>query len=186
VDDDQLRAVTIGELEPYATKVVVEDYDPRWPAWFEDDRARIAEALGERALRIEHTGSTSVPGLPAKPIIDILLLVADTADESTYLPFLEWAGYQLRIREPQWYQHRCLRSRTGHSVNLHVFSPRHAAEEIERVLVFRDWLRTHDEDRDRYAAVKRELAAREWKYVQHYADAKSTVISEILARARSA
>lgn len=188
MDDEQLRAVTIGELAPYATKIVIEDYDPRWPELFTENRARILDALGERVLRIEHTGSTSVPGLPAKPIIDIMLLVDDTADEPSYLPALEAAGYRLRIREPEWLEHRCLRRRVAdgdpHDVNLHVWSPRHAAEEIDRVLSFRDWLRTHDDDRDRYAATKRELAAREWKYVQNYADAKTSFIEEIIAKAR--
>lgn len=187
MDDDSIRAATVGELKPYGVKVVVEDYNPDWPSWFESDRASIAGALGERALLIEHTGSTSVPGLPAKPIIDILLLVDDSADEAGYVPALERAGHRLRIREPEWLEHRCLIRRVEdgdpHSVNLHVFSRRHAAPEIARVLGFRDWLRAHDDDRDRYAAVKRELARREWKYVQNYADAKTGVIKEIHAKA---
>lgn len=187
MDEDYLRAVTIGELNPYQTKVVIEDYDPRWPARFDENRATIAAALSERALAIDHTGSTSVPGLPAKPIIDILLQVADSVDESTYLPDLERAGYTLRIREPDWLEHRMLHRRVEegapHDVNLHVFSPRFAEAEIARVLAFRDWLRTHDDDRDRYAATKRALAAREWKYVQEYADAKAAIVEEILAKA---
>jgi GrpB-like predicted nucleotidyltransferase (UPF0157 family) len=186
VDEDKLRAVTIGEMTPYATKVVVEDYDPAWPDRYEWDRARIAAALGPAALSIEHTGSTSVPGLPAKPIIDILLQVADTRDEGTYVPHLEAAGYELRIREPEWLEHRMLRRRgEPHDVNLHVFSPRHAAEEIDRMLTFRDWLRTHEDDRNRYATAKRELSTRDWRYVQDYADAKSEVVEDILARARA-
>src|SRR5262245_3331350 len=108
MDDESIRAATVGDLTPYAVKVVVEDYDPRWPSWFAEDRAAIAGALGEKALRIEHTGSTSVPGLPAKPIIDITLLVDDTADEAAYLPALEAAGYGLRVRDPGWLEHRML------------------------------------------------------------------------------
>lgn len=187
MDEESLRANTIGELTPYAVPVIVEDYDPRWPSWFEQNRAKITAALGERALLVEHTGSTSVPGLAAKPVIDILLVVADSADEGGYLPALEAAGYCLRIREPDWLEHRLLRRRVAdgdpHDVNLHVFAHRYAADEITRMLGFRDWLRTHDEDRDRYAAVKRELAKRRWKYVQHYADAKTEVIREIHTRA---
>ncbi|HEX2131469.1 MAG TPA: GrpB family protein [Actinophytocola sp.] len=187
MDEDRLRAVTIGELNPYGTKVVVEDYDPRWPALFAETQAAIAAVLGDRALAIEHTGSTSVPGLPAKPVIDILLQVADSANEPTYVPDLERAGYVLRIREPDWLEHRVLHRRVKHGaphdVNLHVFSPRHAAAEIARILAFRDWLRSHDDDRDRYAATKRDLARRNWKYVQDYADAKSRIVEEILARA---
>jgi GrpB-like predicted nucleotidyltransferase (UPF0157 family) len=187
MDEDYLRAVTIGELNPYEIKVVVEDYDPRWPALFDENRATIAAALGDRALAIDHTGSTSVPGLPAKPIIDILLQVADSADESTYVPDLERAGYVLRVREPEWLEHRVLYRRVEqgapHNVNLHVLSPRPAEAEIARILGFRDWLRTHDDDRDRYAATKRALAARNWKYVQEYADAKTDIVEEILAKA---
>jgi GrpB-like predicted nucleotidyltransferase (UPF0157 family) len=184
VDEEQLRAITIGELTPYAVKVVVEDYDPAWPDWFEWDRARIADALGPAALSIEHAGSTSVPGLPAKPVIDILLQVADTVSEATYVPHLEAAGYTLRLREPEWFEHRLLHRRgEPHDVNLHVFSPRYAEEEIDRMLTFRDWLRRHEDDRNLYATTKRELSTREWRYVQDYADAKSAVVKEILARA---
>jgi GrpB-like predicted nucleotidyltransferase (UPF0157 family) len=187
VDEESMRATTIGELTPYAVPVVVVDYDPVWPKWFEQDRAEIVEALGERAVQVEHTGSTSVPGLAAKPIIDITLVVPDNSDEPSYVPDLERVGYELRIREPEWFEHRVLRRRITngdpHDVNLHVWSHQHSAEEIARVLGFRDWLRTHDDDRDRYAAVKRELAKRRWKYVQNYADAKTDIIKEIHARA---
>lgn len=186
-DEEYLRTVTIGELTPHEIKVVLEDYDPRWPERFEENRALIVGALGDRALAVDHAGSTSVPGLPAKPVIDIVLQVADSADESSYVPDLEAVGYVLRIREADWLEHRVLYRRVEHgaphNVNVHVFSPSRAAEEIARMLGFRDWLRTHDEDRDRYAATKRELATRDWKYVQGYADAKSEIVEEILARA---
>ena len=183
MEEEALRAVTIGDLTPYATKVIIEEYDPRWPEWFAADKARIEAALGPVALMVEHTGSTSVPGLGAKPIIDVLLAVPDTSDEPSYLPALEAAGYALRIREPEWLEHRCFYVRDGaHDVNLHVFSPKYAQEEIDRVLGFRDWLRTHDEDRDRYAAAKRELSTKDWRFVQDYADAKAPIISEILAK----
>lgn len=163
---------------------MIEDYNPAWPDWFEHDRARIAAALGPAALSIEHAGSTSVPGLPAKPIIDIVLQVEDTADEDVYVPPLEAAGYPLRVREPEWLEHRMLRRRgEPHDVNLHVFSPRYATEEINRMLTFRDWLRTHDADRLLYATTKRGLSTRDWRYVQDYADAKTAVVEQILARA---
>jgi GrpB-like predicted nucleotidyltransferase (UPF0157 family) len=188
MNDDQIRAAIVGDLTPYADKVVVVDYDPVWPAWFAEQRDQIAGALGERALSIEHTGSTSVPGLAAKPIIDILLQVADSGLEDTYLPDLERAGFELRVREPDWLEHRCLRKRVAsgadRDVNLHVLSPGIADEEIDRILSFRNWLRANPADRDHYAAVKRELAARDWKFVQNYADAKTDVIEEIIARAR--
>ncbi|WP_280241437.1 GrpB family protein [Nocardia abscessus] len=189
VDDDEIAAVTVGDLQPYAVEVVLEEYNPAWPNWYAEEEAVIRAALGAVALRIEHTGSTSVPGLAAKPLIDILLLVPDAADEAAYVPALEAAGYALRIRQPDWYQHRCLVRRldTGASrdVNLHVLSPESGAPEIERILAFRDRLRTHDSDREYYEQTKRELAQRDWKFVQHYANAKSAVIEEILGRALS-
>lgn len=185
--DDLIAAATVGELKPYAVKVIVEDYDPDWPAWYATDEAAIRAALGDLALRIEHTGSTSVPGLAAKPIIDILLLVPESADEPAYVPPLERLGYTLRVREPDWYEHRCLSQRTEdgapHSINLHVLSPGRSDLEINRILAFRDHLRTHDSDRARYERTKRILAKRNWKYVQHYANAKSDVVEEILTRA---
>ena len=136
----------------------------------------------QRALRIEHTGSTSVPGLAAKPLIDIVLVVADTRDESAYVPQLEAAGYVLRIREPDWHEHRLFKG-PDTNVNVHTFSD--GCSEVERMVAFRDWLRTQDDDRELYESAKRELAVREWKYVQNYADAKSAVVEEILARALS-
>lgn len=185
--DDVIAAATVGELKPYAVKVVLEDYNPDWPAWYAADESAIRAALGDLVLRIEHTGSTSVPGLAAKPIIDIVLLVPDSADEPGYVPPLERLGYTLRIREPDWYEHRCLiqRAENGapHGINLHVFSPDRAAPEIRRMLAFRDHLRTHPEDRAYYERTKRQLARRDWKYVQHYANAKSDVVEEILNRA---
>jgi GrpB-like predicted nucleotidyltransferase (UPF0157 family) len=161
--------------------VKVVDYDPHWPDLFRLEDARIRTALGERALQIEHTGSTSVPGLPAKPVIDIVLVVADSADEAAYAPSLEAAGYALRIREPDWYQHRMFNGPET-DLNLHVFS--RGCPEIDRVLRFRNWLRANDADRDLYANTKRVLAQENWKDIQSYADAKTSVIEEILARAR--
>jgi GrpB-like predicted nucleotidyltransferase (UPF0157 family) len=138
--------------------------------------------LGVRALRIEHTGSTSVPGLVAKPIIDILLVVAESANEDAYVPALEAAGYLLRIREPNWYEHRMFKG-PDTEINLHVFSS--GCPEIDRILTFRDWLRNNATDRDLYARTKLALAQKEWKHVQDYADAKTAVIEEIIARARA-
>jgi GrpB-like predicted nucleotidyltransferase (UPF0157 family) len=181
--DEELRAATIGAPAEVNGQILIVDYDPQWPVLFEREAAKIRSALGTRALMIEHAGSTSVPGLLAKPIIDIIVAVADSSDESTYVPALEAAGYRLRIREPEWEQHRLLKG-TQPDVNLHVFTQ--GSREISRMLTMRDWLRTNDADRELYAATKRELASRTWKYVQNYADAKSTVIAEIMARAEAA
>jgi GrpB-like predicted nucleotidyltransferase (UPF0157 family) len=155
------------------------DHDPEWAAQFREQAVRIRDALGARASRIEHVGSTAVPDLIAKPVIDIALEVPDSADEGAYVPELATLGYVLRIREPDWFEHRFLH---GHRprVNLHVFSA--DCPETERMVRFRDRLRTNPADRDRYAQAKRELAARDWEYMQDYADAKTSVIDDILAR----
>jgi len=133
-------------------------------------------------VRLEHVGSTSVPGLAAKPLIDLLLVVENTADEAAYVPALEAAGYALHIREPDWYEHRLFKGPDTDS-NLHLFSA--GCPEIDRMLLFRDWLRAHPDDRQRYERTKRELAHRDWTYVQHYADAKTVVVEEIIRRAQS-
>lgn len=178
--DEEIRATTVGEPAVLAGPVTLVEYDPRWPALFEREAERIRAALGSRVLRLEHTGSTSVPGLAAKPIVDMLLVVENSGDESTYAPGLERAGYVLRIREPDWHEHRVFKG-PDTNVNLHVLS--NGSPEIDRILGFRDWLRGHPDDRDRYERTKRELAAREWRYVQNYADAKTAVIESIIAEA---
>lgn len=181
--EDELRAVTVGEPQRLDGTISLAEYDPAWPAQFAVEADKIRGALGERALLLEHVGSTSVPGLAAKPILDILLVVANSADESAYVPALEQAGYVLRIREPNWYEHRLLRG-IGPAVNLHVLSPDCA--ETERMLLMRDWLRTHPDDRELYERTKRQLALKTWQFVQNYADAKTAVVEDILARARAA
>ena len=181
--EEQLLAVTIGELNPLNGTIYLAPYDPEWPAHYARLAALVRDALGERVLLLEHVGSTSVPGLAAKPKIDMLLVVADSSDEASYVGALESRGFALRVREPDWHQHRMFRT-PGVAGNLHVFSA--GCEEIERMLLFRDWLREHAEDRRLYEETKRKLAARTWQYTQNYADAKSEVVEEILARARRA
>jgi GrpB-like predicted nucleotidyltransferase (UPF0157 family) len=183
VDDGQIEAASVGAPPRQYQEIVVADYDPQWPRWFEQAADRIRSALGEAALELHHVGSTSVPGLAAKPLIDIDLVVPDTTDEDAYVPKLEPLGYVLRVREPDWFEHRLLRGYDP-PVNLHVFPP--DCEEVERMLVLRDWLRAHDDDRELYERTKRELASQEWKYVQNYADAKSAVVGKILAKAVAA
>jgi GrpB-like predicted nucleotidyltransferase (UPF0157 family) len=179
--EDEIIAATVGERRPSNSTIYLAPYDPAWPSLFTRLEKKIIQALGDEVLRLEHVGSTSVPGLSAKPIIDVVLAVADSRDERSYVKPLEEMGFILRIREPDWYQHRMLKSQDPKG-NLHVFSE--GCEEIERMLLFRDWLRTHDEDRSLYEKTKKELASRTWKYTQNYADAKSKVVQEILARAR--
>jgi GrpB-like predicted nucleotidyltransferase (UPF0157 family) len=177
--EQELAASTVGPLEWLHGPVTLAAYDERWPGLFALEAWRIREALGERVRRLEHVGSTSVPGLLAKPRIDMLLVVDDSADEPAYVPALEQAGYVLRIREPDWHEHRMFNG-PDTAVNLHVFSG--GSPEIDRMLHFRDRLRSDPAARERYAAAKRELAGRRWAHMQDYADAKSGVVEEILAR----
>ncbi|MGO8949067.1 MAG: GrpB family protein [Ktedonobacterales bacterium] len=179
---EQIQKATIGELKPLDGVIEIVEYDPEWPRLFQREKERIQAALGDRVLLIEHVGSTSVPELVAKPRIDLLLVVASSADEPAYVPSLEKAGYVLRIWEPDWYEHRMLNG-PDTAINLHVFSP--GCREIDRMLLFRDWLRSDAADRWLYGQTKRELACRKWKYTQNYADAKTEVVEEILARAAS-
>ncbi|HKS28181.1 MAG TPA: GrpB family protein [Pyrinomonadaceae bacterium] len=176
--DEPLETGLIGGVERREIRLF--DYDPDWPKKFETHAGRIARALGPTALRIEHIGSTSVPNLAAKPIIDILVVVPDSADESAYLPQLEAAGYQLRVREPDWNEHRMLRT-PERDVHVHVYSI--GCPEIERYLAFRDRLRRHAGDRRRYESRKRELAKKEWADTNEYAEAKTDVIESIIAAA---
>jgi GrpB-like predicted nucleotidyltransferase (UPF0157 family) len=179
--EERRREIIIGEVEPQA--IVVVDYDPAWPGRFRREEAKIRAALGEAALSVEHIGSTSVPGLAAKPIVDILLVVEDPGEEASYLPALEEAGYVLRVREPDFHEHRMFRT-PEKDVHLHVYSA--GSPEIERYLLLRDRLRENGEERELYVGTKRELARRDWPSMQHYAEAKTEVIEGIIARAAAA
>lgn len=181
--DEVVQAARLDTVVPHNAPIVLAEYDPRWPALFDREAARIREILGSTAALVEHVGSTSVPGLTAKPIIDIVLAVPDSADEPAYVPALQAAGYVLRIREPHWFEHRMLRG-PDTLINLHVFTL--GAAEIDRMLLFRDWLRADEADRDAYLRVKRDLARRTWRHVQHYADSKTAIVQEIMTRATQA
>jgi GrpB-like predicted nucleotidyltransferase (UPF0157 family) len=178
--DEEKKQIWIQGQAPLNTTVELVDYDPDWPNQYEKHRKTIVEQLGDQIVLLEHVGSTSVPGLAAKPRIDILLIVEDSADEAAYIPQLEAGGFELHIREVEWHEHRCLRGFEP-DANLHVFSP--GCVEIERMVGFRDWLRSHDDDRLLYETTKRQLATQEWDFVQDYADAKSAVVEDIRKRA---
>ena len=167
---------------PEKRKIKIREYDERWPEIFRAHAARISRALGAAALRIEHIGSTSVPGLGAKPVVDILLVVEDSGDEDAYLPALLEAGYELRVREPELDEHRMLRT-PERDVHIHVYSP--SAPAIERYLIFRNRLRRNADDRRRYEQVKRRLAHQEWESTNDYAEAKSEIVEEIIRAGRS-
>ncbi len=180
ITEAEIESYTIGGARRLDGPVHLADYDPAWPRLFAREAARIKSFLGETAKSIEHVGSTSVPGLAAKPIIDIVMEVTDSSDENAYVTPLESHCYELRIREPDWHEHRVLKG-PDTDVNLHVFTV--GCNEVNRMLQFRDDLRTSAADRKLYEGKKRELAKRNWTYIQNYADAKTEVIEAILARA---
>ncbi|HXH81259.1 GrpB family protein [Nocardioides sp.] len=157
--------------------LVLADYDPNWPSWYRSHERRITTALGT-GVQVEHTGSTSVPGLAAKPILDILVAVEDITAEEDYLDQLVDAGYELRVREPG---HRMVRT-PARDVHVHI----HGIGDLEALdlLCFRDRLRSDPEDRDLYERTKRALIDQDWPDMNAYAEAKSAVIAEIKGRAR--
>jgi GrpB-like predicted nucleotidyltransferase (UPF0157 family) len=175
-----MQAAHVGGMRLHNAPIHLIEYSAEWPELFNREAQRVRATLGPRVLMLEHVGSTSVPGLAAKPIIDMILAVADSADEPAYVPAMESAGYVLHIREPEWHQHRLFKG-PDTDINLHVYS--FGCPEMDKMLMFRDRLRSNDADRDLYERTKRELAKQTWKYVQNYADAKTTVVEEIIARA---
>ncbi|GAB2480698.1 GrpB family protein [Jatrophihabitans fulvus] len=165
-----------GPPAPVVVRLV--PYDPAWPQRFASLAEGIRAALGDTARHVEHVGSTSVPGLAAKDVIDIDLEVPDPRDEDAYVPALEAAGWRLVVREPSWHQHRCLNRREP-GANLHVFGP--DCPETVRHRMFRDWLREHDDDRARYEQAKRD-AIPGGGAVMDYNARKQDVIREIYDR----
>lgn len=166
----------VGGREP--VRVQIADYDPEWATKFMTERDRIAGALGELPIRIEHIGSTSVPMLAAKPIVDVLVTLPDPEAEDAFVPHLGAVGFVLRVREPG---HRMLRN-AARDVHVHVWADQDP--EVERYLRFRDQLRRSVTDRVSYEQLKRALAEQEWADMNHYAQAKGRLIEDILARAR--
>jgi len=181
-DDRRRPDVTTIEIVggPEAVHVDLHPYDERWPTVFAEHRDRIRRALGAggATVGIEHIGSTAVPGLAAKPIIDVLVTVDDITAEEDHVEPLLVAGYVLRVREPG---HRLVRT-PERSVHVHVYE--HHAPAVERYRLFRDRLRSDPDDRALYEATKRELFRRQWDDMNDYADAKTAVVQEITARAR--
>jgi GrpB-like predicted nucleotidyltransferase (UPF0157 family) len=171
-------SVTDGTARP--ALLVVSDYDPAWPQTYVLWQRRIAEVLGRAALAIEHVGSTSVPGLPAKPIVDIQVSVADLADEARYLPQLEGLGLVLRSRDEL---HRYFRPPAGQPREVHVHVCAAGSQWERDHLLFRDYLRTAPAACHRYAEVKR-VNARRWSDDGWaYTEAKTDVVLDILEQA---
>lgn len=173
--------VTTVELigGPEKLELDLHSYDERWTGTYLDHRSRILHALGKMNVEVEHVGSTSVPGLAAKPIIDIVLAVDDITAEEDYLHPLLAAGYELRVREPR---HRLVRT-PGRDVHVHVYERNDPA--VDEYLLFRDHLRSDAADRALYESTKRTLLAQRWDDMNAYAEAKTHVIMAIKARARA-
>ncbi|KAI0855506.1 GrpB domain protein [Xylaria cubensis] len=177
---DEKDVEIISTRPPKPPKIV--EYRSEWPAMYAEVERRIRQALGDRVILIQHVGSTSVPGLPAKDVIDVDLVVADPGDEESYVPDLQAAGFQFILREPAWYQHRFFHFEEPYT-NLHVFGSDSA--ELVRHRLFRDWLREHEDDRNRYTEMKREAAevtSAAGENVQRYNDRKEPVVRDILRR----
>ncbi|WP_382304410.1 GrpB family protein [Herbiconiux sp. UC225_62] len=164
---------------PERLEVELHDYDERWADVYREHRARILTALADADVAIEHIGSTCVPGLAAKPIVDIVLVVPDITAEEDYLEALLASGYVLRVREPG---HRLVRT-PARDVHVHVYENGDAA--VEEYLLLRDRLRSDAGDRALYESTKRELLRKRWEDMNDYADAKSEVIAAIKRRARA-
>jgi GrpB-like predicted nucleotidyltransferase (UPF0157 family) len=172
----------VGE-DPFPSPIEIVGPDPAWPTHYAELAERIRRALGAAALALEHVGSTSVADLPAKPIIDIDLTVADPRDERSYVPALEREGFRLRLREPGWHEHRLFVTTRPPRANLHVFGA--DSPELVRHRMFRDWLRDHPDDRAQYAAIKRSSAAAanaDGEGVVDYNQRKEPLIRDILDR----
>ena len=178
-DEDHQVIRWVGEAAPPADPILIVEPDPKWPAEFEREAVTIRSALGGLIVSLEHVGSTSVPGLPAKPIVDIDVQVPDSSNEDAYVPALTSVGYRHVLREPWWNGHRMLVRGDG-GVNLHVFQA--GSPEPLRHLLFRDWLRTHPDDRDLYAAAKRRLAVETVDDPDSYNLDKNAVIDDIYTR----
>ena len=175
--DRYLDSVLIGGREQAC--IIIANYDATWPERYADLQRRVEQALAATALSVEHIGSTSVPGLAAKPIIDMLLVVRSVDDEAAYVEALEQVGFILRVREPG---HRMFRT-PERDVHLHVYAQGDQA--VADYLDLRDWLRESESDRALYQATKMDLAQRQWSDMNYYAAAKSDVIRDVLGRAKA-
>ena len=180
LSDEYIQKVILNGNVEHNQTIQLNPYDEKWPALFEREKERILKILKDKALMIEHIGSTSVSGLMAKPIIDILLVVEDAGKEEDYMDDLCRHGYILRVMEPDFENHHMFKG-PDTDIHLHVFSK--GSKEIEKYLLFRNYLRLHDDARELYENTKKELAKKTWKYVQNYADAKSEVVQKILSDA---
>jgi GrpB-like predicted nucleotidyltransferase (UPF0157 family) len=184
-----LKVTTLVEVDPNDIEIIatrpqkpfqIVEYRAEWPDMYAEVEKRIRQALGDRVVLIQHVGSTSVPGQAAKDIIDVDLVVADPSAEESYVPDLQAVGFQFLLREPKWFQHRFFGLQQPYT-NLHVFGP--DSPEVVRHRLFRDWLREHEVDRNRYTAIKRQAAEASntaGERTEQYNNRKEPVVRDIL------
>ncbi|KAL0932881.1 uncharacterized protein CTRU02_211844 [Colletotrichum truncatum] len=180
-DPSRIQRVSFRSNKP---PLSIEPPNPEWPQQFQQIKSIIESAIGPVAVSISHVGSTSVPNLPAKAVIDIDLAIEDPTDEDAYVPGLEKAGFQFLMRDPQWYEHRFFDRFEPYACNLHVFKA--GTAELERHLIMKEWLTEHEEDRMLYAKTKigaAEVSNTLGEVMMDYNARKETVIREILERA---
>jgi GrpB-like predicted nucleotidyltransferase (UPF0157 family) len=180
-------ALTMTQDAP-ALPIVIVDYDTRWPQLFEEERERILGAIGDWLLGIEHIGSTAVPGLAAKPIVDIMPGLRSLDDAPLLVPVMEAIGYQyIPEYEDQLPERRYFVKPPGRGYHIERLFHVHAVETSSpfwrRHTAFRDYLRAHPEACEEYAALKRLLAAKHGADRVGYTDAKTEFIQGIEARA---
>lgn len=166
--------------DPIRDPVIISAPDPRWSKLFEEWRSRLVEALGDVALRIDHVGSTAVPGLPAKPVVDVQVSVADISEEDSYRPSIESLGLTLRAREPD---HRFFRAPAGSSRIVHVHVCGAGSRWERQHLLFVSYLRKHPERAEEYARLKRDLADHFASDRAGYTENKSHFIGDTLRMA---
>jgi GrpB-like predicted nucleotidyltransferase (UPF0157 family) len=174
---DVVDVELIGGVEKRRLELV--DYDGRWPGIFRDHQDRIRSALAGVVSAVEHIGSTSVPGLAAKPIIDVVVTVPDITAEEDYLDPLIVAGYELRVREPG---HRMVRTPAR---DAHVHILQRGNPDVDEYRLLRDHLRADADDRALYERTKRALLAEDRDDMNAYAEAKTEVILAIKGRAQT-
>lgn len=170
-----------------SVQVVIAEYDPCWPFVYQEEEVRILDAIGHRLVAIEHMGSTSVPGLAAKPIIDIMAAIDSLANAQECVIPLLGLGYEYgpevedTIPERRYFRKGPRGARTHHLHMVEIGSDFWA-----RNLLFRDYLRAHPDEASRYAQLKKELAARYRNDRAGYTDAKGPYITSVLEKARAA
>ncbi len=161
-------------------KVDIVPYNPVWPQMFEEEAARIKQALGETCIAIHHIGSTAVPGLCAKPVIDMIPVVLDIMKVDQASQNMQHLGYEAKGEFGMLFRRFFVKNCSSGAYHVHVFEQNNP--EIERHLKFRDWMRTHEDDRNAYAVLKQDLALKYPHDRNSYALGKEDFIVDIDAK----